>query len=259
MTELAMNKELNIYNILRCLPTGIKLFVPDLGEVYLQTAEENDRFYEGTWRWKSIFRTVGGVQRVIGLTKKKPCDPNCLSQFGGVRQYNSERDPEFLFDEYGHQLYPNRVDWCRIFPDKDMTWHNWQLKLFKKDYLLTAEYNDRDGIGVKTTCVGCMDKLESDKHSPNGYYIYLRNVLKETLDSERNKRTEHLDNIILHFILPGVDDKPHMPIRLSTVDEFRWHGETVYALTNMKKVNPLECAYGSLFAEYYASLKENRL
>jgi hypothetical protein len=247
-----MNGELNIYNILKCLPQGIKLFVPEIGEVYLHTVKENDRFYEDTWSWERIFQTVGGVKRVIGLTKHMPYRPNCLSQYGGVSQYRYS-EPEYLFDEYGHQLTPNNIPWCRIFPDKDMTWDNWQLKLFRKGYNLTAEYNDRDGVGIKTTYIGSMDKLERDKHSDNGYYIYLRDALKETLDSKRNLRQEHFDNVILHFTLPGVDGKSYMPIRLSTLDESHHHGYVTYALAHMDEGHWWDCA------GYYASLRENKV
>jgi hypothetical protein len=156
--------KLNIGEILKYTPTGTRLYSPEFGTLYL-THEKGSG--------DAIKKYSVGID-FIPMTKKEP--PYDIYQFGGYGQYRYG-DIDFLFDEYGNIIVYNhhragynepflREGWrytyngktfisdegCKLFPDEECTWENWQLKLFKKGNLvkvrMSNDIKDVDETGL---------------------------------------------------------------------------------------------------------------
>ena len=147
-----MKEELNLYEILKYAPKGIKLFTPKFGWLYLHTVSDDN--YRNGWL---------GNDKAIKLTKKPP-----KFSRNSINISYAYDDIDYCFDEYGHfyatdpdGFYPkpdsvflekgvayryngrkfHTLD-CQIFPDEELTWNNWQKKLFMPGDMIVIPVHD---------------------------------------------------------------------------------------------------------------------
>lgn len=223
-----MEKLIDLYEILKNAPRGMELYVPEIGTLHLHTASTDN--YRNGWLGDDV---------AIKLTKRKPKYER--HQIGGYCQYEYE-DIDYCFDRYGRMyltdphrrkddivfmktgetyLYNGRkflTTNCMIFPNDQLTWFNWQKKLYKPgDYIMARgdrSDEDKNIIAIFKSISGSWDdclenkdaavesfnskKIRSTEFKPEGVFAYVSSSRFATV-SEINMwydiRRDYLNNV----------------------------------------------------------------
>ena len=249
-----MKKELNIFDILHYAPDGTLLYSQDFGKVYLHTVSIDN--YRNGWL---------GNDKAIKVTRKMP--KGYRSQFACQWQYRYE-DIHYCFDEYGHlyvtdprhrkddaqiakELATNNpgislmcngsklyTSDCRLFPDENMTWENWQLKLFRPGDLVRVEYRTcADRPDDKIICVGYVQELHQSQLGKE-FYILLNDVVKEIVVDRRHDHVyveKFTASVYSHTLwLESGFTQVDITCMFATADESRDHDNMKRILLNPK-------------------------
>lgn len=260
-----MKEELNLYEILKSAPMGIRLYTPKFGWLYLYTASRDD--YRNGWL---------GNDKAIKLTKKKPGFQRnshnidyhyddiycCFDEYGHYyptdpHGFNPKPDEVFLDKEetYRYNGRKFHTTECRVFPDDELTWDNWQTKLFMPGDMVVVPIHD---------------KAESpwDKDAPppidynfTGYVkditpdggMTLTDIIKETIKNRIHSH-DYLDHPVYFY-----PDQTKQSRFAGHQDRMEWYSnKRIIEEINNGTYQPPRSPW-DICAGYYGSLKENRL